>query len=466
MSGTRPYLDELASIVGPEHLILNSSEIQKSLRDNSWLSPLLTEHIDQLKMDTGRTLRIDAVVSPNDVDQLRSVIALAVRHDIPMTARGGGTSNFGQTIPLEGGLIIDTRRLAGILELTENSITVAAGTVQGEVDRAARAQGKQLTVLTTTYASATAAGWVAGGHVGLGANAYGTIWDGNVLKVKMLTAEDPPRELTLSGEELLPVLHTYGTTGIMTEVTFPLVEAREWLEAVAVFDAFEEAVHFTTAMAHESSILQSVVTAQEASISSGFTPLRDLFEPGQALVLMIVEARGEAQCRELCQRHGGLLQIWKRAADQRKISLGLMVYGHRMLWIKKLAPEAAFLHVYFSPDGYFEQLRALKEKFRAEVWEEFKYIRSRWLRSLRGLSGDGLLPAAVLTLVSGSKESLNSLLQFCDSIGVTYLNPHTFLLEESGLFLDFQPIADFKRQTDPKGLLNPGKIGKHYFARG
>jgi hypothetical protein len=54
-------------------------------------------------------------------------------------------------------------------------------------------------------------------------------------------------------------------------------------------------------------------------------------------------------------------------------------------------------------------------------------------------------------------------MEFCDSIGVSYLNPHTFLLEESGLFLDFQPIADFKRQSDPKGLLNPGKIGSKYF---
>lgn len=465
MNQRAAYLAELAALVGAKNIITTAADIQKSLRDNSWLSPLLTRHIDRLRSDEGQTLRVDAVVLPADGDQLRAVVALAVRHNSPMLVRGGGTSNFGQTIPLEGGLIIDTRHLTGVLAIAEDRITVAAGTLQGEVNKTARAHGKELTVLTTTYASATAAGWVAGGHVGLGANSYGTIWDGNVLGVKILTAEDPPRELTLSGEALLPVLHAYGTTGIITEVTFPLVEARDWLEAVAVFDTFEAAVHFTTAMNAETSIIQRVVAAQDASISVGFIPLRELFEAGQSIVLMIFDGARAAYCRELCQRHGGALRIWKKSADEEKISLALMVYGHRMLWIKKLAPPSAFLHVYFGPDRYLGQLQALKDEFGDDIWEEFKYIRSRWLRNLRGLPGDGSLPAAVLTLVPGGKDLVETLMRFCDSIGVTYLNPHTFLLEESGLFPDFQPIADFKRQTDPKGLLNPGKIGEHFFTR-
>src|SRR5690606_34982164 len=128
---------------------------------------------DQLKQREGQTLQVDAVVSPGDVDELKAVIALAVRHNAPMILRGGGTSNFGQTIPLAGGIIIDIRRLNRILAIDDDRITVEAGALQGDVEAAARERGKELTVLTTTYASATAAGWVAGGHVGLGANTYG-----------------------------------------------------------------------------------------------------------------------------------------------------------------------------------------------------------------------------------------------------------------------------------------------------
>jgi hypothetical protein len=142
-----------------------------------------------------------------------------------------------------------------------------------------------------------------------------------------------------------------------------------------------------------------------------------------------------------------------------------MVYGHRMLWVKKLAARAAFLHCYFSPDAVFDQIEALKTRFGAYVWLELKYIRSPWLRKLRGLPPEGNLPAPVLALVPGERAFIDAVMDFCASIGVSYQNPHTFVLEESGMFPDFDQIVAFKRQTDPKGLLNPGKMRTTFFSR-
>ena len=77
-----------------------------------------------------------------------------------------------------------------------------------------------------------------------------------------------------------------------------------------------------------------------------------------------------------------------------------------------------------------------------------------------------LLPAPTLTLVPGTKAFIEAVMAFCDAIGVTYQNPHTFVLEESGIFgPTFGRIVEFKRGTDPRGLLNPGKIGSTFFAR-
>src|SRR5262245_15187694 len=154
------FLDELVAQVGSGAVARGEEELRKALKDNSWLSPILLEHFQHLRDETGQTLQVDAVVSPADVNQLRAAIALAVRYEVPMTPRGGGTSKFGQTIPLQGGLIVDTTRLNRILDTTADSIAVEAGALQGDVERAARTQGRELTVLTTTYASATAAGWV------------------------------------------------------------------------------------------------------------------------------------------------------------------------------------------------------------------------------------------------------------------------------------------------------------------
>jgi hypothetical protein len=115
----------------------------------------------------------------------------------------------------------------------------------------------------------------------------------------------------------------------------------------------------------------------------------------------------------------------------------------------------------------FEQFAALKERFGDGVWLELKYNRSPWLRELRGLPpGDGLLPAPLLTLVPGDRATVETVMAFCDTIGITYQNPHTFAIEESGVFSDVERIIQFARAVDPKGLLNPGKLGGTFFTVG
>ncbi len=49
---------------------------------------------------------------------------------------------------------------------------------------------------------------------------------------------------------------------------------------------------------------------------------------------------------------------------------------------------------------------------------------------------------------------------------MTYQNPHTFAIEESGVFPDVERIVRFARDVDPKGLLNPGKLGGTFFNSG
>ena len=66
-------------------------------------------------------------------------------------------------------------------------------------------------------------------------------------------------------------------------------------------------------------------------------------------------------------------------------------------------------------------------------------------------------------MTSGSRSQLDALSAFCDEIDVSYQNPHTFVLDESGLFPDFGRILEFKAETDPHGLLNPGKIGASFY---
>ena len=100
-------------------------------------------------------------------------------------------------------------------------------------------------MLPTTYNEATIAGFVCGGHIGLGSTMHGAVWDGWVDELRVVTVEETPRTLTLRGEEALPLLHTFGVAGIVTEVTIRAEPVHEWLEAVSYFPTFAQASAFT-----------------------------------------------------------------------------------------------------------------------------------------------------------------------------------------------------------------------------
>ena len=75
---------------------------QKS-RDFFWYSPVLKRQLDHVTADL--------VVSPKDeaeVDPRARRPAYA--HGVPVTPRGAGTGNYGQAMPLAGGVVLEPRR--------------------------------------------------------------------------------------------------------------------------------------------------------------------------------------------------------------------------------------------------------------------------------------------------------------------------------------------------------------------
>ena len=459
---------ELAGMVGDAGMETDPASIGTRLRDNSWLSPVLSGHIDAMAgASAGGSLGVEAVVGPADLDQLAACVAAAYRHDAPITMLGAGTSNFGQSIPMRGGIVIELSRLCEMGDpataASEGRITVGAGALLGRVDAAVRAHGAEMPVMTTTYAASHAAGWVAGGHVGLGSSSWGTIWDANIVGATVMTCEAEPRLLTLDEDSVEPVLHASGTTGIITDVTFRLVPARSWVEMVVAFPRFDGAARFVVDLSEQADGIR-VAAAQEPMLTPAFTALADDAGTREALVMTIVAVEEVDTVSALVAARGGRVIPWHGLGADRRPTLAYMVYGHRMLWVKKLFASAAFLHCYLSEKRPVDQLLAIKARFGDHSLVELKYIRSRWLRERWGQSGDGVIFAPLVGMVNG-RDDLEDLLAFCDDIGVAYQNPHTFFLDEQGLFADPRLLHRFKREVDPKGLLNPGKLSDDPTAR-
>src|SRR5271170_3657190 len=92
-----------ALVAVPARVIDNPQVVDRLSRDFYWYSPVLKKLLD------GK--RGDVVVQPVDVEEIQGVLAYCYAHEIPVTARGSGTGNYGQSVPLHGGVVLDLQRM-------------------------------------------------------------------------------------------------------------------------------------------------------------------------------------------------------------------------------------------------------------------------------------------------------------------------------------------------------------------
>jgi len=85
----------------------------------------------------------DAVVLPSTVEEVAAVMRWCYEHDVPLTARGGGTGLAGGAIPVSGGVVIGFERLNRVRQFDPLlwRIHVEAGVTTGDVQRLARESG-------------------------------------------------------------------------------------------------------------------------------------------------------------------------------------------------------------------------------------------------------------------------------------------------------------------------------------
>ena len=97
---TRVISPALAAIVGDHARVLTQPQVVEQLsRDFYWYSPVLRKQLD------GKVA--DLVVQPLSAGEIQEVLRYCHAHDLPVTARGAGTGNYGQAVPLHGGVVLD-----------------------------------------------------------------------------------------------------------------------------------------------------------------------------------------------------------------------------------------------------------------------------------------------------------------------------------------------------------------------
>ncbi len=424
----------------------NPVSVRAKSRDFFWYSPVLKARLDHVTADFA--------VAPRSEAEVIEVLAACYRHDVPVTVRGAGTGNYGQAMPLAGGCILHMKNLAAVRDIGAGRVTVEPGCLLKDLDAATRAHsGQEIRMFSSTWATATVGGFIAGGSGGVGSCTWGALRDlGNILALRVVTMEAEPRILEFRGADLARVSHAYGTNGVITGIELPLAPAYDWVDLFVTFDDFADAAIYAAGLAAEDGILIKLATVFEAPIAQDyFARVAPHMGRGQHLVGLMVAPHAMDAFEAFTAQEPGARVIWRSDAPDWEREPGpVFEYGwnHTTLRALKVDPAITYLQVRYAGPDALARVEAVRAEYGAEV-----------LQHLEAMREGGRVMFAGLSLVRFTSEArLDAIVAGHEAMGCMVFNPHRFTLEEGGRqTVDDRQLA-FKREADPKGLLNPGKM--------
>lgn len=424
----------------------NPALMRQKSRDFYWYSPPLKRQLDEVSADL--------VVSPASEEEVRRVLEACFALAIPVTPRGAGTGNYGQAMPLAGGVVLDLSRLDKVLEVSAGRVRAQTGAIIADIDNACRSSGQELRLHPSTYRSASIGGFIAGGSGGVGSITWGGLRDlGNIIGLRILTMEASPRILQLTGEDVQKVAHAYGTNGIILEVEMPLAPTFDWIQVIVGFDSFGEAAAYANALGEQDAILKKLVSVIAAPVPQRFFLRHRRYLPeGQHIVLAMIAPIAGAAFDSFTARWGGrvLFHSDRIGTEEAKSLPPLyeLAWNHTTLRALRVEPSITYLQTLYP----FPNQLALVERIHAEFGDEMP-------AHLEFVRFDGKITCFGLPLVRfTTEERLEAIIARHEAIGIPVFNPHRYTLEEGGMKQTDAVQLAFKREADPNGLLNPGKM--------
>jgi FAD/FMN-containing dehydrogenase len=439
---TSPSLNALVAELGDIPLVTDPKIVRRRSRDFFWYSPILNEQLE------GKSAEL--MVTPRDEADVVRTAALCTRHRVPLTVRAGGTGNYGQAVPLQGGVLLDITKLEAIEWQKPGLVRVGVGAKMNAIDAELKASGWELRMHPSTKRTATIGGFVAGGSGGIGSVNYGGLREpGNILAARVVTMEEQPRIIELRGDAAQKVNRAYGTTGIITALEMPLAPAWDWIDLVVVFDDFIEAAAFGYEAALADGIVKKLLSPITSPLPSYFGALKPHCTEGKSiLIAMIAEPSVEA-FKTLLGGRGTITLEMPTDDGAGQVPLYEYTWNHTTLQVLKADRSVTYLQCLYPHDQVMEKIAAMRDLFPDEVLQHLEFIRFNGRVTCSGL------PVVRYT----DADRLNEIIRLHEASGVNIANPHVFTVEDGSRYkrVDVDQLG-FKHEVDPYGLLNPGKM--------
>jgi FAD/FMN-containing dehydrogenase len=436
-------LEAFATALGSIAWSTERNFVRQKSRDFFWYSPILKARLDGCFGEI--------VVTPQSEDEVVAVARLCAAHRLPLTVRGAGTGNYGQAVPLAGGVVLDMSEMTEVGDVINGTVSAGPGAKLKDIEAKTRPQGWELRLYPSTRRTATIGGFVAGGSTGVGAINHGLLVDGGIAGLRVVTVEAEPRILELAGPEVNRVHHAYGTTGIITQVRMPLEPAQDWVDIAAEFADFMELAQFCQAVGEDRTMAKKLVTAVAWPIPLYFRTLDAKFTDGAGVGLFMIAADSLPAFDRQLTRHGGR-EVYRATQTEATVRGQAPIYeytwNHTTLQALKIDRGITYLQTLFRAPRHLADIAEMIAMFGDELPMHLEFV----------TLGGQVCCFALQIVRYTSAERLAEIIRIHEARGFTIFNPHTFVLEDGGMKQTDPEQLAFKAVADPMGLLNPGKM--------
>jgi len=415
----------------------------------------------------------DAVAFPRTEEEVQAIVRACAANNVPIVPFGAGSSMEGHTIPLRGGITVDTREMNNIVEILDaDSIAVVQpGVTRKQLNIELRDKGLMFPV--DPGADASLGGMASTRGSGTTAVRYGTMRE-NVMGLRVVTPDGKVihtgsrARKSSTGYDLTHLfVGSEGTLGIITELTLRLHPVPETISAaVCSFESVQgaveaviETVQYGIPVARVEFMDEFAIESTNAFSGLNLTVAPTLFFEFHGTPDWVVEQSRIVE--EITAGHGGTGFRWSTDADERA---KLWQARHDMYWATKARRQGCELYT----GDICVPISRLAENIvaaRADI------DASPLMGQIIGHVGDGNYHTAYL-IDPDSEEEIAEAERLGDlaveralATGGTVSGEHgigigklKFMRREHGDAIDVMKLI--KAAIDPAGLMNPGKMGQ------
>jgi glycolate oxidase subunit GlcD len=453
------YVEDIQAIVGEDRILLGE--------------------IDRICYSRDMSVHVgvpDMIVQPLTTEEVSEVLRIAYENDIPATPRGAGTSVTGASLACHGGIVLDLSKMNQLKEvnLDDMYVVVEPGLICGALNQ----------MLAPNYffppdpgssAIATLGGMVSTNASGVRAAKYGTTKDfvmgmevvlmgGEVIRTGCRAPKNS------SGYDLSRLFATSeGTLGVITEITLRILPNPPYAAfASACFDDLGDAGKAVSEIFRRGIELSACEILDDMSLQVVEDMMGIDVPDTKGMLLMEVDGHREAvldnvhRIVDICREYNGKHVEWSDDPEERArvwaARGGLVPSLSRYIPGQRLIPIAEDFGVPMSKIP--ETINEIQEIAR----------RHNITIATFGHVGDGNVHSTFVADVRDPqawpkiRKVGEELLEMTIRKGGTITAEHgtgiaksSFLRNEIGCGLDV--MKRIKDTFDPKGLLNPGKVG-------